>query len=350
MVCDRCGAQRRPSGPCPSCGAPPPGGSSLRQYGNRAGDAGRGQRRGSGAGWGNGDRNDYSPPAGRSNGGNSNGRNHRRGDYQEIDLERALVPSPQDLAPINVGTGLPAIPGLPQSDDEERALGIRRPAYIPANSGQRKRRISSFRVLSGVLSLMLICVATCAGTALLAKPRLDGAFANHVIGSHLTPVTYNFTQVPATPAATPGPAVKFVTSATTARNIDNNFAPVDITSKFTVNSYVYVVLSVRNVPAGTTHTVSVRWFLNGLDIQLPPNALTKNDHVVKDVNAYFALQYPQPGLGMAKIYWDRPANDSGDGSTNQYLAQTIYFAIQPPAPTVTPTPKGTTTPNGTPGA
>ena len=252
------------------------------------------------------------------------------------------------MAPVNVGSALPAIPGLPQTEEEERALGIRRPVYIPATGEHQRRRISSFRVISGVLSLMLICIAGCTGVALLGKTRVEGLFGPR-FSSTAQPnanSSFNFTQVPGTPAATPGAAAKFVTSATTARNVDNNFAPVDITSKFTVNNMVYVVLSVRNVPKSTQHTLSVRWFLNTQDVQLPPSALTKKD-IVQDSNAYFALQYPQPGLGMVKVYWDKPASDSGDGSTNQYLAQTLYFAIQPPVPTVTPTPKVTTTP-GTP--
>jgi hypothetical protein len=257
------------------------------------------------------------------------------------------VPAPQDLAPVNVGSALPAIPGLPQTEEEERALGIRRPVYIPAAGEHRKRRISSIRVISGVLSLMLICVASCTGLAFLGKNRLDGLVGPHIsTGSQNSTPFINFTQVPATPVATPGVAAKYVTSATTARNVDNNFAPVDITSKFTVNNMVYVVLSVRNVPKSTQHTVSVRWFLNTLDVQLPPSALTKKD-IVQDSNAYFALQYPQPGLGMVRVYWDRPASDSDNSSTNQYLAQTLYFAVQPPVPTATPQPKGTTTP-GTP--
>jgi len=259
------------------------------------------------------------------------------------------VPAPQDLAPVNVGSALPAIPGLPQTEEEERALGIRRPVYIPAAAEHHKRRISSFRVISGVLSLMLICIASCTGLAILGKTGFENVFPNKRYSStaqgNAASIT-NYTQVPATPAATPGVAAKYVTSATTARNVDNNFAPVDITSKFTVNNLVYVVLSVRNVPKSTQHTLSVRWFLNTLDVQLPPNALIKKD-IVQDSNAYFALQYPQPGLGMVKVYWDRPASDSGDGSTNPYLAQTLYFAVQPPVPTVTPTPKVTTTP-GTP--
>lgn len=386
MVCDRCGAERRPTGPCPNCGALPPGSPLSRQHGTRApqgdGYGGRAARRGSGSGFGQGpgygqgngpgygpgQGRGYTPPPPPRPGGRNQWRDDYQ-DYEEIDRGRALVPSPNDLAPVNVGSALPAIPGLPQTEEEERALGIRRPAYIPATDGHRKRRISSFRVVSGVLSLMLICMVTCTGGVLLGKTRLEAVLGASPIKANSTQVLYNFTQVPGTPAATPGPGAKYVTSATTARNVDNNFAPVDITSKFTVNNYVYVVVSVRGVPKGSTHTLSVRWFLNGVDVQLPPNALTRKD-ITQDSNAYFALEYPTPGLGMVKIYWDRAANgtstaiptnttnatstanatssSTSSGGGDQALAQSLYFAVQPAVPTVTPSPNTTTTPNGTP--
>lgn len=348
MVCDRCGAQRRPTGPCPRCGAPPAAGGG-RAYGSRAPGGGygegpgggRGPRRGSGAGWG-----DYQdePP------GRSGGRNQRRGGYEEIDAGRALVPASQGLAPVDVGAALPAIPGLPQTEEEERAMGIRRPVYIPANGEQHKRRVSSFRVISGVLSLMLVCIGACSALTFFEGKNIASIVTTHPQVVRVTQAPFDYTKVPATPAATPGPAAKYITSATLAHNVDSNFAPVDISSKFTVNSMVYVVLNVRNVPKGNTHTVSVHWFLNNVDVQLPPSALTTKDITV-DSNAYFALLYPQQGVGMVKIYWDRPAGDTGNSPTDQYLAQTLYFAVQPPVPTPTPTPKTTTTPGATtPGA
>ncbi len=356
MVCDRCGAERRSTGPCPNCGAPPPGSPTSRQYGTRGsgGDpsggsaGGRSGRRSIGSGFNRGASQGpggrYTPPPP----GRGGGRGYQeQPDYAEIDRGRALVPARPDLAPVEVGPALPMLPGLPQTEEEERALGMRRPAYIPATDGHRKRRVSSFRVVSGVLSLMLICMVMCAGGLLLGKTRLDSLVGINALKSHETPVTYNFTQVPVTPAATPGPANKFVTSATTARNVDNNFAPVDITSKFTVNNYVYVVVSVRGVPKNTTHTLAVSWFLNGLNVQLPPNALTRKDISV-DSNAYFALEYPTPGLGMVKVYWDQPGSDTSTAATDPALAQTLYFAVQPPVATPTPTAASTTTPTGTP--
>ena len=44
---------------------------------------------------------------------------------------------------------------------------------------------------------------------------------------------------------------------------------------------------------------------------------------------YFALNYPYPGLGMAKIFFDLPSTDTGDQANDPYLAGQIYFAIDP---------------------
>jgi hypothetical protein len=327
MICDRCGSRRPRSGPCPECGAPPPGSAAMRPR--------------SGSNWGG-----YEDGRGDAGAGRSDGRDRRGGGpgNQGVEPGRALVPAHNDVMPVNVAAGLPALPGLPTTDEEERALGIRRPVYIPGNAEKKKRRVSSFRVVSGLLSLMLICVASCAGTALLGKSRIEGLFV-HPISIHMTPVTYNFTQVPAQPTSIPGPQSKYVITATTSRNIDNSYIPVDATTHFTVGDTVYVVLQVRNVPANSTHMLSVRWFLQGIDVGLPDPAQTSRQ-VTKDSNAYFALTYPTPGVGMAKIYWDKPANDKGDDPNDPALAQTVYFAVEVPVPTATPT-QSKTTPGAT---
>ena len=96
---------------------------------------------------------------------------------------------------------------------------------------------------------------------------------------------------------------------------------------------MHLVIQVRNLTAGEKHTVSVRWFLNGIDTQVTRGA-GKTDVEVKDnSNVHLSLSYPSTGVGMAKIYWDRPANDNSDSSTDPSLAQTIYFAVEQPTPT-----------------
>jgi hypothetical protein len=335
MECDRCGARRPRTGRCPNCGAPPPGGSSLRQWKNQGGG------RGSGANWDEWDERDVAP---------SRGRGRQRGDYDEIDLERALVPSANQIMPMPQGGNLPALPGYPTTEEEERATGIRRPVYIPVTSDKPKRKFGTWRVISGVLSVMLMCIAACGGVAFFGKDRIQTVLPQF-IQTRLTPVVYDFSQVPVTPVSTPGPAAKNVVYVVTARSVDSNFAPIDITSHFPVNSQVHLVIQVRNLTAGEQHTVSVRWFVNGIDTQVKAGPGRTSVLVKDNSNVHLALQYPTAGLGMAKIYWDRPDNDTSDSANDPHLAQTIYFAVEQPTPTPnvksTPTVSPTGSPTGT---
>jgi len=286
----------------------------------------------------------------------SGGRNRRSlpqpPDYEEVDLGRALVPSRNDLAPMLPETGVPVIPGFPETDDEERALGIRRPAYIPATGEKRKRKLSSWRVVSGVLSVMLVCVASCGAAGFLGKQQIDKLLLPPIKTVN-TPATIDFSQVPATPIGTPGPAANVVKSAVTALGVDKQYNPVNVTSHFTVDATVYVVVRLVGVPAKTSNTLSIGWYIKGptgfqnID---PTGALDQNipPQTVSTFNAYFSLPFHQPGVGMAKIYWNKAKSDSGEAANDPTLAQTILFAVQP-ANSTPGTGSGTTTPTPTKG-
>jgi hypothetical protein len=95
-----------------------------------------------------------------------------------------------------------------------------------------------------------------------------------------------------------------------------------------VNAQVHLFIQVRNVTAGEKHTVSVRWFLNGTELQVNGGPGRTSLEVTDNSNAHLALVYPTRGVGMAKIYWDRPANDKNDGASDPSLARTISFIIE----------------------
>jgi hypothetical protein len=237
-----------------------------------------------------------------------------------------------------------SIPGFPMSDEEERALGIRRPAYIPATEEKRKRKLSSWRIISGVLSIMVICVASCAGVGFLGQKTLINLFPSPVRGI-LTPVSVNLTDVPLTPVATAGPASKVVTNIVTAQAIDPNYNAINVTSHFTINSTVYVVMTFGSVAQDQAAKFSCEWYLNGVNFGLKSEKEISSQKTT-NYHAYCALPYNEIGNGMARVYWNRPASDTSDSANDPYLAESINFAVLPPSPTATPGTPGA----GTPGA
>ncbi|HEY7983114.1 MAG TPA: hypothetical protein VID73_03035, partial [Ktedonobacterales bacterium] len=224
MECLNCGAPRPPTGRCPNCGALPPRSSmsDWRQQSGRGSVAGRGGPPGrgdSGANWG--DPGMRGGPARRgdsgANWGDQGGWKQQPGDdYQEVELGRAMVPSRAVMPPdFNVGAvGMPALP----SEDDERLLGIRRPVYIPATENKRRLRVGSWRVISGIIGIFLVCIASCGAASLFGKRYLDSA--SNTLGAYGKARVTDYSIVPATPAATPsGPSAHFITDLTTASRI-----------------------------------------------------------------------------------------------------------------------------------
>jgi hypothetical protein len=373
MICDQCGADRPRSGLCPECGAPPPGTySSMRDWKSRGGSnpSSRGSRGGSGGSggswganasgrgsrssnhWGGGgtsggdwQEDDYNEPAP----SRSNRRNRRpANDYDEVDLDRALVPARNEMmAPMDASAGVPALPGFPQTDEEERALGMRRPAFIPATTEKRKKKLSSWRVMSGVLSVMLACVAACAVGGIVGRDRIETLWGKP-ISLHQTQIPLDLSDIPLTPVATPGPAAKPLSQVITALHRQGNCNPVDPTSYFQAGDSVWIFVILKQPAQG--HTISVRWFANGADVNPPGTDQTTVTLGPNNAGGCFSLLYPSSSKGQVKVYWDRPANDKGDDPQDPALMATINFAVLP-AGSGTPTPGsvGTPVPTGTAG-
>ena len=153
--------------------------------------------------------------------------------------------------------------------------------------------------------------------------------------------------VPLTPVATPGPAAKSLAQVVTARARQSNCNPVDPTSYFHVGDAVWVFVILKQPAPG--HTISVRWFANGTDVNPPSADKTTQTLGANTAGACFSLQYPSAGKGSVKVYWDRPANDTGDDLTDPALMATINFAVLPPGyGTPTPGPSGMTAPTTAP--
>jgi hypothetical protein len=129
--------------------------------------------------------------------------------------------------------------------------------------------------------------------------------------------------------ATPGPQHTYVTNIVTANGVSTDFVPVNETSHFTAGQQVDVICLVSGIAKGQTHTISIHWFYNGIDMQLPMVNGKTSAVITMDQVVYFSMSYPTAGLGMAKIFFDLPSTDNGDQANDPYLAGQILFAIDP---------------------
>jgi hypothetical protein len=144
--------------------------------------------------------------------------------------------------------------------------------------------------------------------------------------------------------ATPGPQHTYVTDIVTAQGVSTDFAAINQTSHFKAGQQVIVLCLVRGIAKGQKHTISIHWFYDGVDMRLPIVNGKTSFEVTSNQVVYFSLQYSNAGLGMAKVFFDLPSTDPGDGANDPYLAGQILFAIDPATPagaaTASPNPAG----------
>lgn len=245
----------------------------------------------------------------------------RRGWSQGADgqLDESLGSSPNLPARIEP----PQRGGFPMLPDEDvvarLAPGRKPPAFIPATRQRRPYRLSRYRIVSGVISLMLVVIAVGGGLGFLAVHT--GFFQKTFGQKTLAPFQFEFPQptspaLSGTPMPTPGDAnaVKVIVKVTTAKNYTTTYDPINVTSAFKIGDTVNVLWQVRSAKANDV--ISIKWYQDGSAIT---NIDQKNtqEAIAKDGNwnGVFGLAYPNASVGMAELYY------------NGTLAWSIQFVI-----------------------
>jgi hypothetical protein len=143
-----------------------------------------------------------------------------------------------------------------------------------------------------------------------------------------------------TPTVTYSPAAQYIANMITANGVDAANQPIEPASHFTQRAPIYLIVRLKNVPAGQ-HTLTVRWFLYGQRVQQPSNVITSIVISSSSVAVYFTCVYQMDGKGTAKVYWDLPAANSSDTKADAWLVGDVSFVVAPtpgPTPTTGPTP------------
>jgi hypothetical protein len=131
---------------------------------------------------------------------------------------------------------------------------------------------------------------------------------------------------PAAPAVTPGPQARHVRDAVTARGVTADGAPVDPTATFHAGAPIYLVCMVEGVAPGTSHRLTIRWYLQGQ--QARSDGSYSYATVTEDGPVSFSVIYPAAGAGLVKLYWDEPVADNSARTNEAFLAQALAFTVR----------------------
>lgn len=232
------------------------------------------------------------------------------------DFSKALVPVPsqipQSMQPqetaypiIQAPTLEQLLPTLPEDS-----------VYVPPIYTKPRPLIPRYRIISGLLSLLIVGLAVCGGLSYYAKAsgtldRISSAFNG--TAARTSAQTTTIVNLP-DPKKKPdyGPALAQIPSATLAASVDKNLTPQQPTQFFKVNQEIHLTCS---IPPSEQGTVSAKWYMNGNYFQ-PTHQDIKKDPA-KTTNVDMTMAYGTAAEGVVELYW------------NDKLAQKLYFVVKP---------------------
>jgi len=226
--------------------------------------------------------------------------------YQAADMSQrgaALMPA--------TGYHLPTIaPLAPELSDTGESI------HIPPMYTKPRAIIPTYRIISGLLSLLIVVTLLCSGAVYYVNASGKFIFIQQLLGEIQPPNVPPIKRALADPPINPdyGPAKNIIDSASLASKIDSKtgiaLQPVNV---FTPNQVIYVTYSVH---AQTSGVVVLKWYTDDIlfkTITTSPIAPAKSGSFT---NGFTSILYTQPVEGKVELYW------------NNQLAMRLYFVVR----------------------
>jgi hypothetical protein len=194
--------------------------------------------------------------------------------------------------------------------------------YVPPLYTKPRPIIPRYRIISGILSIVIVSLLFCGGGTYLAQSKGLFTTIGRLMGTTL-PANANVEaakKIPDPPliSAVPGPAIAIIPSATTTSFIDqNSLAPREQDKIFQVGATFYVTYSAKAPKPGN---VVIKWYMNGHYYKDSVSQLI-DPKVRPSINGAQPMTYAIAASGVAEIYWQV------QGGVPQ-LAQRLYFAVR----------------------
>jgi hypothetical protein len=190
--------------------------------------------------------------------------------------------------------------------------------YVPPMYTKPRAIIPRYRVISGLLSLLIVSVLICTGVGYYAqasgKIKAMRNFITSAPPSSLQgPPAANLPDPPEVTDKDRGPAYDTIPSATTASRIDpQQSIALQPDKVFRPGQTFYVTYSVQH-PKEKGY-VTVEWYAN--KVLFKSLKSTKPVDAGTAANGNTSMVYVVPAEGMVKLYW------------NDKWAQTLYFVVR----------------------
>jgi hypothetical protein len=195
--------------------------------------------------------------------------------------------------------------------------------YVPPLYTKPRPIIPRYRILSGMLSVLIVALLLCGGGVYLAQSKGLFTEVGRFIGTSLpsnTSVAAS-AKIPDPPVVSVvvGPASAIIPSATTTMFIDpKSLTPREQDKILQVGVPFYVTFSVKPPKLGN---VLIKWYMNGQyykdtlsDKPIDPKAGATSNGSVE-------MTYAIPATGIAEVYW------VGQGQAPQ-LGLKLYFSVR----------------------
>ena len=210
----------------------------------------------------------------------------------------ALMPMPVQ----NTGAMLPALP------EEEGVI------YVPPMYTKPRAVIPRYRVISGLLSVIIVTALLCSGASYYVKASGKLTVLSQLYGLVPPPsVKARPTPVLPDPKANPdfGPGYSIINSAATNSRIDPvSHASAQPANAFQTNQTIYLTYSVQKPK--TPGVMTIKWFTNGSFYQsTDPISVSTTG-----ITGFTTQKYAKPAEGMVELYW------------NNELAIRLYFVVR----------------------
>ena len=190
------------------------------------------------------------------------------------------------------------------------------PIYVPPMYTKPRAIIPRYRVISGLISFIVVIGLLCAGGIYYAKATGKLSFLQQITNPQHPNIKPSPTVLLPTPTVNTirGPASNIINSVATASTIDPNSGyPKNATNTFTINQKIYLTYSVHSNTAGY---VTVKWFTGG-NIYFTLKRAISQPQAKNGVNGNAGEVFATPVEGMVEIYW------------NDQLAARLYFVVEP---------------------